>query len=128
MTAFPSERQKTAQRLTRELQALGATVTNVLPLAEGQPLKFWVSDYKKNELLQQLKEAGHEAVFVGMSLQPDVVSYSLGLVNNFEIPIAADRQPIVDDRIRGEIVDPAKQAAQKAAVEAMYRSIYGKRR
>jgi hypothetical protein len=47
MIAQPSERQKTAERLARELQTLGATVTNVLPLADGQNLRFWCSDYKK---------------------------------------------------------------------------------
>src|SRR5262249_54153085 len=98
--AFPSERQRTAQRLTRELQALGATVTNVLPLADGQPLRFWVSDYKKREILTALADAGYEPIFIGTGFQVCTATYSMGLVNNFELSIPADRQPIVDDRIR----------------------------
>ena len=103
MAELLSERQKTAQRLTRELQALGATVTNPLPLAAGESLRFWCSDYKKNELLQQLKDAGYEVVFLGMSPQIDVKTYSMGLVNNFEVILAAETRPIADNRIHGEI-------------------------
>src|SRR5262249_5331978 len=98
-----TKRQETAQRLTRELQAFGATVTSVLPLEAGKHLRFWVSDYKKNELLQQLKDASYEVVFLGMSPQMDIATYSVGLVNNFELPLAAETQPIVDDRHSGEI-------------------------
>jgi hypothetical protein len=65
-------RQETAQRLARELQSFGATVTNVMPLDNGQNLRFWCSDYEKKELLQQLKDAGHEVVFLGMSPQVEV--------------------------------------------------------
>ena|SRR5262245_46912016 len=93
-----NDRQKTASQLARELSQLGATVTNVLPLADGQQLRFWVSDYKKREVLTALADAGYEANFLGMIMQPDVVSYSMGLVNNFEVPIARERQIIVDDR------------------------------
>jgi hypothetical protein len=64
-------------------------------------------------------------VFVCMSLQPDVVSYSMGLVNNFEVNLPADRQTIHDDRI--EIVDPTRKAAEKASIEAMRTAIYGKK-
>jgi len=98
MTALPNERQKIAQRLARELSQLGATVTNVLPLADGQHLRFWVSDYKKRDVLTALADAGYEANFLGMIMQPDVATYSMGLVNNFEVPIARERQPIIDDR------------------------------
>src|SRR5262249_13458177 len=126
MMAFPSERQKKAAVVARELQALGATVTNVLPLADGQPLRFWVSDYKKREILTALADAGYEAIFIGTGFQVCTATYSMGLVNNFEIPIAADRQPVPDDRtIYGEVVDRQKEAAQKAAVKAMTEAIYG---
>jgi hypothetical protein len=92
--ALLSDRQKTAERLTRELQALGATVTNVLPLAEDKHLRFWVSDYKKNELLQQLADAGYETIFTGMTPQVDVASYSMGLVNNFEVRLPRETQAV----------------------------------
>jgi len=112
MAAFPSERQKTAQRLARELRAFGGRVTNVLPLHEGQNLRFWVSDYKKNELLQQMKDAGYEPVFVGMMLQPCEETYTLGLVNKFELVLPADRQPIQDNRIHGEIAKKEKPSVE----------------
>src|SRR5262245_40964575 len=96
-------RQQTAPRLTRELQALGAMVTNVLPLADGQNPRFWVSDYRKNELLQQLKDGGYEPVFVGTEFQACIATYDLRMVNKFEIPLPSERQPMHDDKIiRGE--------------------------
>jgi len=78
-----TERQQAAARLTRELQALGATVTSVLPLADGHNLRFWVSDYKKREILAALADAGYEPIFIGMGLQMDTAAYAMGLVNNF---------------------------------------------
>jgi hypothetical protein len=72
-------RQETAARLTRELQALGATVTNVLPLEDGKNLRFWIDDYRKKEVLQQLKDAGYdEPIFLGMSPQICTATYSMG--------------------------------------------------
>src|SRR5262249_16745128 len=122
--ALLTKRQETAQRLTRELQALGATVTSVLPLAAERQLRFWCSDYKKNELLQQLKDANYEVVFLGMSPQVDIATYSMGLVNNFELPLAAETRPIVDDRPHGEIGKREKSRETELMIEA----IYGKRK
>jgi hypothetical protein len=92
--ALLSERQKTAERLTRELQSLGATVTSVLPLAGDKHLRFWVSDYKKNELLQQLADAGYEPIFTGMTPQVDVQTYSMGFVNCFELHLPREAQAV----------------------------------
>jgi hypothetical protein len=131
MALLNNKRQETAQRLTRELQAFGATVTSVLPLADGQNLRFWVSDYKKNELLQQLKDAGYDApVFLGMSPQLCIESYSMGLVNNFELPLSAERQEIPRQGVipKDAITDREKDLKMKREVAAMYEAIYGKRR
>ena len=119
-------RQATAARLCRELQSLGANVTSVLPLAEGQPLRFWVDDYKKREVLQQLKDAGYEPIFLKMEQQPDVHSYSMGLVNSFELPIAAEREPIIDDRAIPK--DDIGRRAKDSEMQAMLQHIYGKQR
>jgi hypothetical protein len=119
-------RQQKAATLTRELQSLGATVTNVLPLADGHNLRFWVSDYKKNELLQQLSDAGYEPVFTGMTPQMDIRTYSIGLVSNFELPIAAERQEVPQqDRII-----PKDEIGKRKDSEIMktYQSVYGKKR
>jgi hypothetical protein len=124
--AVLTPRQETAQRLARELQSFGATVTNVMPLEEGKNLRFWCSDYEKKELLQQLKDAGHEVVFLGMQPQVDVKTYSMGLVNCFEILLPADRQPVQDDRgiIPRDIADRREKDRE---VEKMFEAIYGKR-
>jgi hypothetical protein len=108
-----TDRQTTAQRLTRELQGLGATVTNVLPLADESNLRFWVSDYKKGQVLTALADAGYgEPVFLGMSPQVDVATYSMGLVNNFELVLPAERQPVAHDPqiITGELASSAPKS------------------
>jgi len=117
-------RQETAARLCRELQAFGANVTSVLPLADGQNLRFWVDDYKKKEVLQQLADAGYEPIFLKMELQPDIRSYSIGLVSAFELPIAAERQPIPDDRHGGELTGKTKRSHE---TEEMLKYIWGKK-
>jgi hypothetical protein len=125
--ALLSDRQKTAERLTRELQAFGATVTNVLPLAEDKNLRFWVSDYKKNELLQQLADAGYEPVFLGMQPQVDVKTYSMGLVNNFEIYLPREAQAVPTAERRripdAELADPQKKG--QGEVEAILKYVRG---
>src|SRR5262245_57735552 len=88
--AFPSERQKTADRLARELAQFGATVTNVLPLADGQNLRFWCSDYEKREVLTALADAGYQPIFISTGFQMCIKTYSMGLVNNFELALPAD--------------------------------------
>jgi hypothetical protein len=123
-----TERQQLAQRLTRELQAFGATVTNVLPLADGQNLRFWIDDYRKKEVLQQLKDGGYdEPIFLGMSPQICTQSYSMGLVNNFELPIAAERQEVP----QGDRVIPKDEIGKRSRdyeIQKVYESIYGKQR
>jgi len=108
MQPLLNERQKTAERLTRELSALVATVTSVLPLGSDQNLRFWVSDYGKKEVLQALKDAGYTPEFLGMRPQVDIKSYSMGLVNCFEILIPQERQavPEFDGRHHGELAKP----------------------
>ena len=91
MKPFPSERQQTAARLARELSQLGATVTNVLPLANDKNLRFWVSDYEKKEVLTALADAGYEPIFIGTGFQMCIKTYSMGLVNNFELALPADQ-------------------------------------
>jgi hypothetical protein len=101
-----TKRQELAQSLTRELQQLGASVTNVMPLADDQNLRFWCSDYKKGRILTALSEWGFpEVTFTGMSPQICPDTYSMGLVNNFEIALPRERQPIATDRHSGELAD-----------------------
>ena len=122
MTAFPSERQKTAERLARELLAFGGTVTNVLPLADGQNLRFWVSDYRKNELLQQMKDAGYAPIFIGTGFQMCIKTYSMGLVNNFELSLPADQPVPQQNRVIPK--DDSKRERHHEA-EAFLKEYYG---
>jgi hypothetical protein len=125
--ALLSERQKTAERLTRELQSLGATVTSVLPLAGDKHLRFWVSDYKKNELLQQLADAGYEPIFTGMTPQVDVQTYSMGFVNCFELHLPREAQAVPTAERRripdAELADPQKKG--QGEVEAILKYVRG---
>jgi hypothetical protein len=85
-------------------------VTNVMPLAEDQNLKFWCSDYKKGRILTALSDWGFEVTFKGMSPQICRDTYSMGLVNNFEIALEREQKPIIDDRTihGGELAHPKK--------------------
>ena len=88
-------------------------------------MRFWVDDYKKKEVLQQLGDAGYEPIFLKMELQPDIRSYSIGLVNSFELPIAADRVSIYDNRI---LDDEVGKRGRDAEIKKIYEQIYGKQR
>src|SRR5262245_50559662 len=124
--AFSSERQKTADRLTRELQAFGGTVTNLLPLANGQNLRFWVSDYDKKELLQRLKDAGYEPIFIGTGFQMCIKTYSMGLVNTFEVALPADQPMPQQDRVipKDEIGGKKERSRE---VEETLKYVWGKK-
>jgi hypothetical protein len=114
-----SKRQETARDLARSLAQRGATVTNVLPLADDQNLRFWVSDYKKGEVLTALADAGYEPIFTGMNPQFCTASYSMGLVNNFELALERERQPVANDRITGEIFNPEENKKSEMQIAAM---------
>jgi hypothetical protein len=96
--ALLSERQKIAERLTRELQALGATVTSVLPLRDDARLRFSVLDAARPKVLQELADGGWQVVFAGTNpsfFHPDG---TMRLASIFEINIPHERQSIIDDR------------------------------
>jgi hypothetical protein len=121
-------RQETAARLTRELQSLGATVTNAMPLDAAQPaLRFWVDDYKKKELLQELADKGYEPTFLKMEPQMCIRTYSVGLVNVFELAIPAECQEVPQqDRVIPK--DDVGHRETNREVELMLTAIYGKQR
>ena len=115
--ALPNERQRTVERLARELGQLGATVTSVLPLADGQSLRFWVCDHDKRRVITALTDAGYEFIFLGMIMQPCVVTYNIELVNSFEVPIAREQRPPIQDRtIYGEVSQPKRTDVERQSV------------
>ena len=85
--------------------------------------------YKRNEVLQQLKDAGYEPVFLGLAPQVCARTYSMGMVNQFELAIPAERQVVVDDRQmpKGQVVDLAEEARIKREIELMRQAIYGRK-
>jgi hypothetical protein len=123
-----SERQQTAERLMHWLQGMGAFVTNPMPLDPGQPgLRFQVLNEDRDLVLSQLREQDWVPSFVSVNLRvcPDGV---LRPCTTYQLDLARE-QPVVQDRtIRGELADPAKKAAEKAALDTMYKSIYGGKR
>jgi hypothetical protein len=109
-----SERQQRARAIADELQAQGATITSALPLEDGQPLRFWVDDYKKKRALQALADAGYAPIFLGMTPQVDTASYKMSLVNSFLVELPAERQVVHDSQtIRGEIAKPEKTDVER---------------
>ena len=121
-----TNRQQLARNLANELGRMNNVwVTSPLPLDEQQKLRLQIVDTVRNEVIQILKDWGWEPQFV--SILPRVCHTGLQAACLYEIDLPRERQPIVDDRIQGEIVDPAKKAAQKASIEAMRIVIYGKK-
>jgi hypothetical protein len=52
----------------------------------------------QKEVLTALADAGYEPIFTGTGLQVCTKTYSMGLVNNFELALPPDQKPVVDDR------------------------------
>jgi hypothetical protein len=51
-----------------------------------------------------------------MSPQMDIQSYSMGLVNLFEVLLPSEQTPIQDDRISGELAQPKKTDVELEAM------------
>ena len=58
-----TERQRKAQTLARELQAMGAWVTTALPLGDGN-LRFQVLDAQAEPILAALREGEWDARYI----------------------------------------------------------------
>src|SRR5262245_41135751 len=120
-----SPRQQTAEKLMRWLQNMGAFVTNPMPLDPGQKLRFDVLNPDRERVLEELRKQDWTPItgVVRMRFYRD----ELVPCTSFEIALPSD-QPVVQDRtIYGEVVDPAKKAADKASIEEWHRSIGGRK-
>jgi hypothetical protein len=66
-----------------------------------------------------MKDAGYEPVFLGMLPQLCIESYSMGLVNNFELALPAERQAIPQETR----VIPRDELAKKEPLNSEYRAM-----
>src|SRR5262245_39047958 len=121
-----SPRQQTAEKLMRWLQNMGAFVTNPMPLDPGQQLRFDVLNPDRERILEELRKQDWTPItgVVRMRFYRD----ELVPCTQFEIALPADQPVTQDRRIYGDVVDPAKKAAEKAAIEEWHRSISGGKR
>src|SRR5262245_48225948 len=111
-----TERQQTAQAIAAELERLGAWCISPMPLNEDNRLRFQVLTSGCESILQRIGEWGwspilcnHGLRFTPRGAEPSII---------YEIDIPRTRQPVVDDRIRGEI---ASDKAMNAELEGFRR-------
>jgi hypothetical protein len=114
--ALLTERQQTAGALMCELQRLGAWVTSALPLRDDESLKFQVLDEHRSQVLEKLSQWGWGPTLC--SNLPRITSRGMEAATIYEIDLPRERQPVVDDRIHGEIAEQKKTSVE---VEAMRR-------
>jgi hypothetical protein len=123
--AVLSERQQLAKSLADALDKMdGAWVTSPLPLDEHAKLRVQIKDIDRNRIIQWLRDLGWEPVCV--SVLPRVCNTGLIGACLYEIDLPRDRQPVVDDRIHGDVVDNKREKNHE--VEKMLESIYGRRK
>src|SRR5262245_54469938 len=102
-----TERQQTANALAKAINGMeGAWVTSPLPLDGQAKLRFQVLDGDRNRVLQQLRDWNWEPAFV--SILPRVTFNGMAAASVYEVNLPAERIPVQDDRIYGEIVRPPK--------------------
>src|SRR5262245_27007938 len=122
MTLTP--RQATAEKLKHWLQAMGAFVTNPMPLDPQKSLRFDVLNNDRERVLAELHKQDWtpRTGVVGLRFHKD----TLVPCTSFEIALPPDQPVTQDRRIYGDVVDPAKKAAEKASIEEWHKSISGK--
>jgi hypothetical protein len=102
-----SNRQQLAKRLADELARFeDAWIVSLTPLPDDKKLRVQIADRARNEIIQTLRDWGYEPVFV--SVLPRVCPTGLMAACVYEIDFPRERQPIVDDRIQGEIATREK--------------------
>jgi hypothetical protein len=97
---LPSEREQKIAALAREISKLGGFVLSPLPLpADQKDLRVQILD-KDRHIVRTLQEWGWTLTFAGPL--PRVSYNGLEPATIYKIEIPLERQPIVDDRPRGE--------------------------
>jgi hypothetical protein len=119
-----SERQQKAQDLSRAINGMdGATVISPLPLHDDARLRIQVLDSHKDEVFQKLTEWGWDCVLVGTF--PRVCFDGMKAANAYEIDLPKPRQPVFDNRIKGEIAGSKERYSAEA--EATVKAAWGHR-
>jgi len=109
-----TERQQKAAALTRWLQRLGAFVTNPMPLAANQKLRFQVLHTDRNAVLARLSEQGWSPIAceVGQRFHRD----QLLPCQTFELDLPVDPPPVQDRNIYGEIAQRKQSDLERQSV------------
>jgi hypothetical protein len=120
--AILSERQQQAAAITRELQKFdGVWVISPLPLDSNSQLRVQILEAScdRNKIFQAIADWGFGTpVFVSMT--PRIIGSGMAMASIYEIPIEKERQPIVDNRITGELADSQRKKSN-IEVEAVMR-------
>ena len=87
-----------------------------IPLRDDEKLKFQVLDENRSQVLEKLSQWGWGCTLC--SNLPRITSRGMEAATIYEIDLPRERQPVVDDRIHGEIAEQKKTSVE---VEAMRR-------
>src|SRR5262245_18973831 len=99
--ALLSERQQQAQALASEIQRMGGFVINPMPLDDKTRLRFQVLDKDKTAIVEKLMSWNWFPIWC--NYLPRICPDGMKGASTYEIDLPPERQPIVDDRISGEI-------------------------
>src|SRR5262249_24913875 len=118
----PTREQK-AKALSDEIHKLGGWVVS-MPGAAVMRFQF-LNDARCEPALQRLREGGFEPTGckAGLRFTPQGAEPCY----TYELHLPPERQAVVDDRPKGQIVDRAEEARIKREIELMREAIYGKR-
>ena len=110
-----TDRQRMAQALAREINAMGAWVVSPLPLDDKAKLRFQVMDTDRDWLIEKLSSWGWSPWPV--SALPRITPRGMQAATLYEINLPADTPAVVDDRmIRGELAERKNTSAEVEAV------------
>jgi len=98
-----NERQQTARALAQHIDDLGgAWLTSALPLDDqARALRLQILDSDRNRVVQSIRDLGFEPVLCGAL--PRIHPTGVRAACAYEISLPQARQPVVDDRIQGEL-------------------------
>jgi hypothetical protein len=112
--ALLTERQQTAEALAREIARMGAWCVSPMPLDNNAKLRFQVMDADRDVVISKL--ASWDWLPVPCSSFPRITHGGWMSAQIYEIDLPRERQPVVDDRIHGEIAEQKKSEVELEAL------------